>query len=91
MPCGQFAANAVFFRRGGLAYNRFKGFTQWTLDRTWYRHQIQTLRWRVYQTAGKGVRHAGQLCLKVNREAVAIRRQLLWPVNDNYFDRLLLS
>jgi len=72
MPCGQFAANAVFFRLGGLAYNRFKGFTQWTLDSTWHRHQIQTLRWRVYQTAGKVVRHAGQLCLKVNREAVAL-------------------
>jgi len=72
MPCGQFAANAVFFRLGGLAYNLFKGFTQWTLDSTWHRHQIQTLRWRVYQTAGKVVRHAGQLCLKVNREAVAL-------------------
>lgn len=49
-----------------------KGVTQWTLNSTWHRHQIQTLRWRVYQTAGKVVRHAGQLCLKVNREAVAL-------------------
>jgi len=72
MPCGQFAANAVFFRLGVLAYNRFKGFTQATLDGPWHRHQIQTLRWRVYQTAGKIVRHAGQQCLKVNRAAVVL-------------------
>jgi len=72
MPCGQFEANAVFFRLGVLAYNRFKGFTQATLDGPWHRHQIQTLRWRVYQTAGKIVRHAGQQCLKVNRAAVGL-------------------
>ena len=72
MPCGQFEANAVFFRLGVLAYNRFKGFTQATLDGPWHRHQIQTLRWRVYQTAGKIVRHAEQQCLKVNRAAVGL-------------------
>jgi len=27
MPCGQFEANAVFFRLGVLAYKLFKGFT----------------------------------------------------------------
>ena len=72
MPCGQFEANAVFFRLGVLAYNLFKGFTQATLDSSWHRHQVQTLRWRVYQTAGKIVRHAGQQCLKVNRAAVVL-------------------
>ena len=71
MPCGQFEANAVFFRLGALAYNLFKGFTQTTLDPAWHRHQIQTLRWRVYQTAGKIVRHAGQQVLKISNAAVA--------------------
>ena len=32
MPCGQFEANAVFFRLGVLAYKLFKGFTQLMLD-----------------------------------------------------------
>ena len=83
MPCGQFAANAVFFRLGVLAYNRFKGFTQATLDGPWHRHQIQTLRWRVYQTAGKIVRHAGQQMLKINSAAVALFasvRQRCWAL-----------
>jgi hypothetical protein len=72
MPCGQFEANAVFFRLGVLAYNLFKGFTQSMLDASWHRHQVQTLRWRVYQTAGKIVRHAGQRVLKINTATVAL-------------------
>jgi len=83
MPCGQFEANAVFFRLGVLAYNLFKGFTQTTLDAAWHRHQVQTLRWRVYQTAGKIVRHAGQQMLKINSAAVALFasvRQRCWAL-----------
>lgn len=83
MPCGQFEANAVFFRLGVLAYNLFKDFTQSTLDTAWHRHQVQTLRWRVYQTAGKIVRHAGQQILKINRAAVALFesiRQRCWAL-----------
>jgi hypothetical protein len=72
LPCGQFAANAVFFRIGVLAYNLFKCFTQSALDAGWHRQQVQTLRWRLYQTAGKVVHHAGQLYLKVARGAVAL-------------------
>jgi hypothetical protein len=33
---------------------------------------VQTLRWRLYQTPGKVVRHAGQLALKVSGEALAL-------------------
>lgn len=83
MPCGQFEANAVFFRLGVLAYNLFKSFTQSTLDAAWHRHQVQTLRWRLYQTAGKVVRHAGQRILKINRAAVPLFesiRQRCWAL-----------
>jgi len=83
MPCGQFAANAVFFRLGVLAYNLFKGFTQATLDAAWHRHQVQTLRWRIDQTAGKIVRHAGQQTLKIRDAAVALFasiRQRCWAL-----------
>ena len=68
MPCGQFWANAVFFRLGVLAYNLFRMFELHVLPADWRRHQIRTVRWRLYQVAGKVVRHAGQLYLKV-REA----------------------
>jgi len=72
MPCGQLAANAVFFRLGALAYNLFQGFKRWALKKEWRQHQVQTLRWRFYQTAGKLVRHAGRLVLKVRDEVIEL-------------------
>lgn len=70
MPCGQRTANAVFFRLGVLAYNLFQGFKHWALEKEWRHHQVQTLRWRLYQTAGKVVRHAGQVYLKVRDSVI---------------------
>ncbi len=67
MPCGQFEANAVFFRIGVLAYNIYRLFILKTLDKSWHRHQVQTVRWRLYQIAGKIVFHGGQIFLKVRR------------------------
>jgi len=67
MPCGQFKANAVFFRIGVLAYNVGRLFVLKTLDKSWHRHQVQTLRWKLYDTAGKIVFHAGEIWLKVRR------------------------
>jgi hypothetical protein len=72
MPCGQFAANAMFFRIGALAYNLFVLFKQEALPAEWRTHQVQTLRWRLYQTAGKVVRHAGSLFLKIHGEVFAL-------------------
>lgn len=65
MPCGQFEANAVFFRIGVLAYNVGRLFVLKTLDVSWHHHQVQTLRWKLYETAGKIVFHGGAIWLKV--------------------------
>ena len=65
MPCGTLEANAVFFRIGALAYNLFCLFKRHVLPRGWQKHQVETLRWRLYQAAGKVVAHAGRLYLKV--------------------------
>ena len=65
MPCGTIEANAVYFRIGVLAYNLFVLFKILSLPSSWKKHQVQTLRWRLYQTAGKVVSHSGCLYLKV--------------------------
>jgi len=67
MPCGQFGANAVFFRIGVLEYNVGRLFVLSTLDMSWHRHQVQTLRWKPYGTAGKIVFHGRYVYLKVSR------------------------
>lgn len=76
MPCGTLEANAVFFRIGALAYNLFCLFKRLALPQSWRRHQVQTLRWRLYQTAGKVVAHAGTVWLKVARRAFALFEEI---------------
>ena len=68
MPCGQFEANAVFFRIGVLAYNIGRLFVRETLGDKWERYQVQTLRWKLYGRAGKIVFHGRHIWLKVSRQ-----------------------
>lgn len=72
MPCGTFEANAVFFAIGALSYNLYLGFRCDALGGGWERAQVQTVRWRLFQTAGKVVRHGRQLFLKISAEALEI-------------------
>lgn len=67
MPCGQFEANAVFFRIGVIAYNVGRLFVLKTLSAGWHRHQVQTLRWKLFATAGKIVFRGRRVWLKVRR------------------------
>jgi hypothetical protein len=86
MPCNEFKANAVFFRIGVLAYNVGRLFVLKTLDETWHRHQVQTLRWKLYNTAGKIVFHAGAVWLKVRRhlqELFSRVRSKSWQFADS--------
>ena len=76
MPCGQFGANAMFFRIGILAYNLFVIFKQNALPKSWRKRQAQTLRWRLYQTAGKVTSHAGSTILKVRRWVFALMEEI---------------
>jgi len=69
LPCGQFGANAVFFRLGVLAYNLFIGFKRLACPEAWARHTIATVRWKLIQIAGRIVRHAGQVILRLVADA----------------------
>jgi hypothetical protein len=76
MPCGQFEANAVFFRIGVLSYNVGRMFVLKTLGESWHRHQVQTLRWKLYQSAGKIVFHGRYVYLKVRRHLQGLFSQI---------------
>jgi hypothetical protein len=53
MPCGESYANAVYFRLGVIAYNLFLAMKVLSLPRDWQRYTIGTVRWRLYEMAGK--------------------------------------
>jgi hypothetical protein len=65
MPCGQSWANAMFFRIGIIAYNLFIGFKRLACPESWVKQTIATFRWKMVQVAGRIVKHAGQLVLKL--------------------------
>jgi hypothetical protein len=78
MPCGTTAANAVFFRIGVIAYNLFIGFKRLACPTGWAAHTIATFRWRLIQVAGRIVRHAGGVVLKIaaDMERLALFRAI---------------
>jgi len=78
MPCGASGANAVFFRIGVLAYNLFIGFKRLACPAAWASQTIATVRWRLVQVAGRMLRHAGQVVLRlvVDAEALACWRTI---------------
>jgi hypothetical protein len=65
MPCGQSWANAVFFRIGVIAYNLFIGFKRVVCPESWMKQTVPTLRWKMVQVAGRIVKHAGEVVLKL--------------------------
>ena len=69
MPCGDSGAHAVFFRIGVLAYNLFIGFKRLTCPAAWASQTITTVRWKLVQVAGRILRHAGQVVLRVVLDA----------------------
>jgi len=65
MPCGQSYANAIFFRIGVIAYNLFIGFKRLACPESWMKQTIATFRWKLVQVAGRIVKHAGEVVLKL--------------------------
>ena len=72
LPCGTLKANTVFFRIGVFAYNLFVLFKLLALPSAWQTFQVRTVRWRLYQIAGKVVTHARMMFLKVQEGIFAV-------------------
>jgi hypothetical protein len=86
MPCGDAGANAVFFRIGVLAYNLFIGFKRLACPAAWASQTIATIRWRLVQVAGRILRHAGRVVLRLVLEADMLAvwqdiRQRCWALS----------
>ena len=85
LPCGESWATAVFFRIGVLAYNLFIGFKRLACLAAWASQTIATVRWKLVQVAGRILRHAGQVVLRLVLEAEALAcwrtiRQRCWAL-----------
>ncbi len=65
IPCGEFMANAAFFRLGIIAYNLMVLFKRWLLAGEWIKKTVATIRWQIIQVAGKLVNHSRALTLKL--------------------------
>ena len=77
MPCGDFGANGVWFGIKMLAYNLFIASKLLLFPAGWAKKTIRTIRWQFIQMAGKIVRGARQLTLKLcstTRETYEIYR-----------------
>jgi hypothetical protein len=83
LPCGQFAANALFFAIGVLAYNLGLVLKAEVLPAEYRHSTVQTLRWQLYRLAGKLVRHGRQWFLKVRTESEKLA--LLLAVREKCF------
>ena len=67
LPTSNFEANSFYFAIGTLAYNLFLLFKQ-ILDSNLQKHTIKTIRYKLYNIAGKVVLHARKITLKVNEQ-----------------------
>ena len=80
LPTSNFEANAFYFQIGILAYNLFLLFSR-TLETSWQKHTVETIRYKLYHTAGKLVSHGRTLVLKIPDALVetfhAIRLRIL--------------
>ncbi|MCJ7652676.1 MAG: transposase, partial [Actinobacteria bacterium] len=74
MTSGDFAANALWFALGLLAYNLTQAQKLLFLDPSWKTKTITTIRWQLIEVAGRLVRHGRRLVLRlaVSREKFAL-------------------
>ncbi len=71
LQSGGFKANSFYFVIGTLAYNLFLLFKQ-ILDENLQKHTVKTIRYKLYNIAGKVINHARQTILKVNEQFIEL-------------------
>ncbi len=71
LPSSNLEANTFYFYIGTLAYNLFLLFKQ-TVDSNLQKHTVKTIRYKLYNIAGKVISHARDTILKVNEEFIKL-------------------
>lgn len=67
LPCGRFGANAAWFRLAVLTYNVLTALKRLALPAELLTARPKRLRFLIFNTPGKLVRHARQLILRLTR------------------------
>ena len=75
LPSSNLQANAFYFYIGTLAYNLFLLFKQ-ILDSNLQKHTVKTIRYKLYNIAGKVISHARERILKVNEEFMQLLQKI---------------
>ena len=84
LPSSNLQANAFYFHIGTVAYNLFLLFKQ-ILDKNLQKHTVKTIRYKLYNIAGKVISHARETILKVNEEFM----QLLQTIRQRAYEESL--
>lgn len=69
-PSGKFGANAAWFRLSVICYNLISLFKRQTLPGEFWTAKPKKLRFALFNTVGKVIRHAGKILLRVSTEAL---------------------
>jgi len=75
LPSSNLEANAFYFQIGTVAYNLFLLFKQ-ILDKNLQKHTVKTIRYKLYNIAGKVISHARETILKVNEEFIELLKRI---------------
>ncbi len=75
LPSSNLEANAFYFHIGTVAYNLFLLFKQ-ILDKNLQKHTVKTIRYKLYNIAGKVISHARESILKVNEEFIKLLQSI---------------
>ena len=81
LPCGDFDANAAYFKLCALAYNLL-ALLRGLLPTAWQSRRAITLRWRLYALAAHIVYHGRQWTLKLNRAQRQLIDEALWSIRN---------
>jgi len=72
MPCGRFGANAAWLRLALITHNVLTALKRVALNEKWLRARPKRLRFQIFCSPGRLVRHARRVIARVVRRAAEL-------------------